>query len=158
MKNFSLLIGAIAFLVMGTGVATAQGNGNENGQGATVESTYLDDINFSNPCCGGVINLSGTVHVVFNEKNGKVHVNYSGLGGVDEDGNVYHGTAVGNSTQEFNEEDGSYTFCFNQIIRLASSSGCSVTIKLRGCFGWNPEDGYWEDIQVNEVRCDDDLS
>jgi hypothetical protein len=151
MKQICLLLGAIAFVVMGTSAATAQGNG------AVTEKfdveTYID-----NPCCGGTIDLTGTIHVAYNPKNETSHVNYSNLTGSDGDGNVFHAAAVGNSHSEYNEDDGSYSVQVNQTIRFSSSSGCSFTIRWLGSYGWNPVDGYWEDFKINEITCEDDLS
>jgi hypothetical protein len=151
MKKISLLLGAIAFLVMGSSAAMAQGNG------VSPEKFEVSG-EIENPCCDGLIAFTGTVHVVINEKSGRTHVNYSNLNGIDGDGNVYHAAAVGNSQFESSDEDGSVTQTVNEIIRFSSSSGCSFTIRLMGSYGWNPEDGYWEDFKFNDIKCENGLS
>ena len=152
MKQFSLLLGAIAFLAIGTGVATAQGNG-------ALTDKYEVETWIDNPCCdGGRIDVTGTVHTMYNPKTGQSHINYSGLSGTDANGNVYHAAAVGNSSFTYNEEDGSYSASANSIIRFSSSSGCSFTIHYLYTYGWNPVDGYWQDVKLEDIRCEDDLS
>lgn len=155
MRKISLLLGAIAFLAMGTCVATAQGNGNENGQGATILEQEFES-SFYVDCCDEDVTWGGTLHIVL-MKNGKEHFNLKGMTAEGSNGNTYHGNVVEQHVHGFDEE-GIEFFELHQKATFVSSSGCRFTVHIITTFYFDDGVFIGQEDKKFEIKCEGDLS
>lgn len=151
MKHLSLFLGAIAFLLMGSSVATAQGNGN----GSQVFDVPMD-FELENPCCGDIITLTGTLHYVYT-KNGNAHVNAKDFNATNENGDVYHGNVSAGYHDKGNAK-GQYSYNYIERWRFSSNNGCSFSLKLTVHLTVNANGEVVVDRTDVHIDCDEELS
>ncbi len=147
MKNFRFVLATFAFVCLAFGAekATAQGNG-------AISTKFDASTGFYNECCDEFIQISGTVHRVFNPKTGKSHLNFQGLTGTGSNGNSYSGNYVSNSSFE-DHGDGSYSGSDHLRVQLSSPSGCSFTIHILLTWTYDPVNGYVQEVKKYEFEC-----
>jgi hypothetical protein len=154
MKKFSILAALLMLIAIGCDRSTTPVEPQQSATALSKATSEQDD-NFTslvyNECCGELVQIEGTAHVVIRD-NG-FHYNAKGLTGTGTSGRTYRqerGYAQ-MTTNNGDAERGESTGMF--IIRMVSDDGCSFTLKAQ--IHLRIENGFvTKQILHYEIICD----